>query len=145
MGTLTMSTSYSAYVIFGIRLNKSDLCIKTPHPLWGIHKFDPENGKKVEQFIKKEIYADELVNGLTQSFINDYAIHAYRDDQVFLGHVISEVDGWGNNGQSNIARDCDPEVKERVIAVLTQRLHEQLPHFKFDREDFKPYLILYVG
>lgn len=50
-----MSTAYSASVIYGYRLPADELSRKTPNPLWGKHKFDPNTGEKVEQFIQHDI------------------------------------------------------------------------------------------
>ncbi len=49
-----MSTSYSASVIFGYCLPASKLERLTPHPLWGKHKFDPDTGEQVTQFVRSE-------------------------------------------------------------------------------------------
>lgn len=141
-----MSTSYSAILLFGIRLDEEDLKIKTPHPLWGKHKFDPDTGEKVTQFIEKSVCADELVDGLSTSYVDDCAVYAHDgDEQVFLGHTIAEVECFRSDSQSVVPGDCDPSTKEAVINALTQRLHEQLPQLEFSREDFKTYLVLYFG
>lgn len=50
-----MSISARAIVIYGYTLSSSELVRRTPHPLWGTHRFDPQTGDKVTQFIETDI------------------------------------------------------------------------------------------
>ncbi len=50
-----MSISISVCVMFGYALDKSDLIRRTPNPLFGKHKFDPDSGDKVTKFVEREI------------------------------------------------------------------------------------------
>jgi len=50
-----MSTNYSASVVYGYPLSHDDLTKRTPNPLWGKVKFDPETGEKIAQYIETDI------------------------------------------------------------------------------------------
>ena len=55
-----MSASYHAFAIHGYPIPKSALSIATLNPLWGKHKFDPNTGKKVEEFLVRKVYLDDI-------------------------------------------------------------------------------------
>lgn len=56
-----MGTTYSARVVFGIKVSNDELNKKTPNPMWGVHRYDPQSGRPVKEFIVENyIDADEL-------------------------------------------------------------------------------------
>lgn len=140
-----MSTTYRAYVIFGVKLHDSDLVIKTPDPLWGVHKFNPESGEKVERFITKKIYADPIVEGLSdETDVYEYPVYCPQEDSVFLGHVLREVGGY-SDPQSAVIPEYSADERNNIVQALLPRLKQFLPHLTFTEKDFKMYVVMYVG
>lgn len=50
-----MSTTYSAFVVYGYVLPADSLVKRTPNPLWGQIKFHPYTGARVTEFIEADI------------------------------------------------------------------------------------------
>lgn len=55
LADLIMSTSYTATVIYGYCLPRTELVRSKPNPLYGKVKFDPETGEKVTKFLKEHV------------------------------------------------------------------------------------------
>lgn len=74
-----MGADFYAQPFFGIPVELDDLYRRTPNPLWGKFKFDPDTGKKVEEFLAEKQDADELAEkyGLQTYSTTDSLVHFF--------------------------------------------------------------------
>ncbi len=100
-----MSTCYSAIVMFAYALPKEELNRSKPNPLWGKHKFDPETGDKVVQFIEDEIEL-ALEEGDNLRTLTDFT-RRDTEDTILLGVEL------GDTGDINYA-DREPQALKLV-------------------------------
>jgi hypothetical protein len=83
-----MSTDYIAEVYYGILISKEDTEILTKDPLFGVHKFNPDTGEKVEEFTRQEVNIHEIAEELDLSCTE---IHGSIEDYYVIGHVSNRV------------------------------------------------------
>lgn len=144
-----MSTSYNAYVIFGVRLTVDDLTVRSPHPLWGVHKFDPNNGKKVTQFIEERVYGDDIIDAVESWIVEEadlVSILNNREDAYYIGQQLAELGLWN---QEKPFADLDSVLRggeeEGVKTTLRLALQKKLPDLVVTDDMFKKYVVLVVS
>ena len=105
-----MSTNYYAQVVYGYPFERGDLVKKTPNPLWGKAKFDPETGDRVEQFIEEDFDLYEIVKSRKAKNLEKFITTDSRETVV--GVALTE--------SIDIGRDDLVEVGNEPLMVQTK-------------------------
>lgn len=121
-----MSISYHAHVFYGYSLPKSDLIQRTPNPLWGKVRFNPDTGTKVTEFVVTEIDLG-LESGDKHPKMTRFTRfdtgHS-DDDSIILGVAVAKMDlSYGSRDPQRITRldeEDENEVGEMVIRLLVK-------------------------
>lgn len=148
-----MSTSYNAYVIYGIKLPFGSLKTRRPHPLWKIHKFDPETGEKVSQFIEKQVYGEDIIDSIPERnhCKSNVVVHSNQcENTAYFGRVLAECGEYARSFHTpwscvindDLLGERDKEiVREDVVAGFKKHL----PDLKITPDMFKKYLVLVIS
>jgi len=132
-----MSTSYNVSVIRGIPVAIESLQgEQKPDPLWGKVKYDPETGRKVEEFlpVEENSYASyqrlddaAALEGLSTIFLCEL-------DLCFVGKRLANVDA--NGFDSPALMEFEPEAVRAAIDNLMATLK-----LSYDPSDLRTYLV----
>lgn len=117
-----MSLTIRAYFVNGYMFNLNDAIKEIPNPMWGVHKFNPDTGKLVEQTINDmKVYSelqgriDNLKETQSCSVYNYDPKGPYNDERiVFFG----DVTGIDANAYANV----DTTIKGRVPGKTAKEL-----------------------
>lgn len=121
-----MSTSYSAFVIFGYCLPQKELLRIKPNPLWGKYKFNPDTGelvpKNLTSYIELALENGECLRDMTRFIRED------TRDSVLLGVKLTDTGDltfYGDGGRRSEKIELLSDVyKDRVAEEVKTLLAE---------------------
>jgi hypothetical protein len=141
-----MSLTICCHFVNGIRFRPEDAIVKIPNPLWGKCKFDPETGKKVEQFNEDKSKYHQILNMVEKLDSREprvATIYNHADDSrmCFVGDVYS-VKPWENMSWNKV-NIGDPHNMNIDFALFTDMMCMlDDAKVKYERGCF---LVQYVG
>ena len=93
-GENLMSASFSVTACHGVMFKAESFLIRTKNPSYGLHKFDPSTGKKVEEYLESDIDYESLAKQ------NGFGCCTTTDGkEVFIGRCSKSV--WISEGEND--------------------------------------------
>ena len=121
-----MSVNYYARVVFGYPIEGSARTIRKPNPLFGLAKFDPNTGNRVEQYITKQIDLEELIDELRVDGLDVfYTTYREGDEDAIVGIPLTKSIEIGGNDLHRVkdAASADSAVLSAALKELCCKLN----------------------
>jgi hypothetical protein len=131
-----MSITVRAYFVNGYMFNLNDAIKRIPNPIWGVHKFDPNTGRLVEQTISdmklyNELYGrvDNLKETQACSIYNYCPKGPYNDERiVFFGDVSTVCPNTYANVDATVKGSVPGKHAKELCVILDLLIQHNIPY-----------------
>ena len=144
-----MSANFYAYVIHGYPFETDDLVVRTPNPLWGKSKFDPETGQKVEQYLEEDIDLESVVSKIRPQSTKIRVVGTTCDKNFgntkIVGFLLADIEVGGND-LAALSLEVTPEIRA-MVADYIEKLCVKIGMrpTDFDPKKLRTYLVGYCS